>query len=70
MAFLCDVGQQRELAAAVGTNILRKLPQAVLVAIEHPFGVQVALLPGVSRQAMRVEVKKAAVHVLILLITS
>lgn len=70
MAFLGDVGQQREVAAAVPRQILGKLPKAVVVAGEDALRQQAAALPGKSREALGIEVEKAAAHVLILLMTS
>ncbi len=52
-------------------QVFRKLLEAQLVIVEHPFQRQRAFLPGVGRQTMGVEVEEAvSAHVLILLMTS
>jgi hypothetical protein len=71
MAFLGDIGEQREIAAAVIAQVFGKLLQAVVVVVEDALGPQAALLPGIGRQTMGVEIEQAATgHILILLMTS
>ena len=71
VAFLCDVGKQRKVAFVIFAQIFGELLEASFVIVEHPIQRQYALLPGIGRQAMGVEVKEAvAAHVLILLMTS
>jgi hypothetical protein len=52
-------------------QVVGKALESGFVVLKGAFGLQFALLPGVSREAMRIEIEQAAIgHVLILLMMS
>ena len=71
VAFLGEVGEQLVLAAGVQAQVLGETRQVVGAVLEGALGLQPTLPPGVSREALRIEVEQAARgQILILAMTS
>ena len=68
--FFGDIDQQRKTIRRTESQVVREAGEARLVVVEHFLARQAAVLPGVGRQTVRVEIEEVVFHVLILLMTS